>query len=208
MKYRIFVAAGLLVALWGGTAWSDVVWHRPYTAGFVDAWGTGTATQAVQPGTSYACDPNHLCQLITQGAVTAQTFFGAGGEIGERQPFVVVETIDFSRPSSNAAGAFCYPVAGDFSVTDSEDTSSMLVLHFQGQACHLGSDTSGLLVIASYVATTDSTGRFQYVSGIGSMSLFSLIPSGTAPQNCHFFLAYSGNLRFATQQDLIGQASQ
>jgi len=173
--------------------------------GFVDGWGTVVSSQAGQPGTGYACDTAHSCQVTTQGTLSAQTLFNAGGDIGEGQPFTAVETIDFTHPTANGAVGSCYPVIGDLSITDADDTTSTLALHFQGQGCQIGSDTSALLVEAAYDAENTSVGRFKGVSGIGHFNILS--PTGTnaplsATPNTNYLLAFSGNLHFPSAAQL------
>jgi hypothetical protein len=202
------------ITLWADLGWAAPEWFCPCPphlcpcgsrtgAGFMDAWGTGLLSGAVQPATSAACDSSHACEVTTQGTITAQTFFGAGGEIGEKQPWVAIAIIDFAHPMSSP-GAFrtCYPIGGQLSVTDSNDSNSSLVFYFQGQGCQAGtSDLSRLLVTASYILTGSSTGRFAGVSGIGSINIYS--PTGLlgdAPPDSTFPLSLSGNLHFPPAQ--------
>jgi len=181
--------------------------------GFVNGWGLVTASQAGQPGAPYACDTSHQCQVTLQGSLTAETFFGAGGEIGEAQPFTIVETIDFPHPAPNGTGGFCYPVVADLTLTDTDDAQSTLAVHFLGQGCQVGSDASALTIAATYDFENTSTGRFTGVSGIGQFNLRA--PTGTyAPgpltNSTHFgyLVAFSGNMHFPNAPQLAARNGQ
>ncbi len=170
-------------------------------AGFVEAWGNGVLTNAVQPGTSSACDSSHACQETLSGAITGKTFFGAGGEIGTQQPFVLVETLDFADAAPNGTGGECYPVGGQLSITDKHHLRSTLILDFQGSGCQLTKnstqDQSRLLIKATYFTDGESTGRFAGTTGTGELNL---VPPTSLPGpalGSAFPVSFSGNLHFA-----------
>lgn len=180
----------------GGSCHIICIWP-----GFTSGWGGVELNQATQPGGVSACDTAHACQITTQGTVTAQTYYGAGGEIGTQQPFVTNHTIDFSHPTPNGSTGSCYPIAGTMTITDSNDSTSNLVFDIQGQGCQVGSDTSHLLVTGSYAVDNSSSGRFASVLGVGSFHMLSPTglgaggPQGTSG-NAVGPLAFVGNINF------------
>jgi hypothetical protein len=180
-----------------------------FCEGIVDAWGVVISSQAGQPATGYACDATHPCQITSQGTLSAQTLFNAGGDVGEGQPFTAVETIDYTHPTPNGAGGSCYPVNGDLTITDANDNQSTLAMHFQGQGCQIGSDASALLVDGAYDFEDTSVGRFKGVSGLGHFNHLSPVgtfaPSSSTP-NTNYALSFTGNLHFPSAAQLAAKA--
>jgi len=169
-------------------------------AGVINAWGGGPVSQAMQPGTSNDCAPGYPCQLTTNGSLNSEAFFGSDGDLEGAQPFTFIETVDFQHPTANGAGGFCYPLVGDLTVTDSGDGQSTLVFHVQGQACQMPSTNSALLVTATYVLETASTGRFFGTSGAGTVS--QVLPTSAATVNGLPAISLAGNFHIPNAQQL------
>ncbi len=172
--------------------------------GVINAWGGGAVTQAVQPGTSNSCAPGYPCQVTMNGSLSSQTFFGSNGDLGISQPFTSVETFDLQHSTPNGAGGLCYPAVGDLTVTDSADSTSTIIFHFQGQGCQIPSDSTGLLVTATYVIEDNSTGRFTGTSGVGTFSQFAPLTTAALPGTPPMSLA--GNFHIATPAQLAVRA--
>jgi hypothetical protein len=147
------------------------------------AWAFGTLTEAVKPRGG-ACDLATVCDLVIQSG--AKPGAGAGFTImrefatgdfafPSNLPFVLDEAVDYTHPSANGGGGWCYPATGTVRVE--VGASGTLVLDFEGQACQLGSnEEQALLLNGAYTGDSASTGKFANAGAIGNFTIEG--PSG------------------------------
>jgi hypothetical protein len=178
----------------------------PRTGGAViEAWASGTLSEAKQPNSQEACDLSHVCELAisssggagTGTGVTVETSFqsAAQGTLPTNLPFALSETIDFEHAvnrgsASNGQGA-CYPTTAVMAIADG---SSTLVLDMVGDVCQLGSSNMQLVFNGTYVTDSASTGAFANADGIGTMTINT--PSGLHSSGTTMKASLVGQLKY------------
>ena len=161
------------------------------------------ATQPSQPSftdsSTNACDLTHLCDLVIadpgglagHGFTIKTSFNPREVKFRPNLPFILNETIHYPE-ATNGVGGECFPSGGTISI--SVNSSTTLVLDFQGQACQLGS-RNYLVFDGFYVADSASTGMAgQTLDAIGSMQMET--PSGLSGGETGLKLSLRGQLLF------------
>jgi hypothetical protein len=166
----------------------------------VVAWAFGTLSGASPPHSTMACDLAHVCDVVVSdaggkpghGLQVKALFNPPQGQLPPNLPFRLTETIDYPDAVTNGAGGACYPVNG--TITAQVNSSSKLVLDFQGQACEMAAGRGEAIVDGHYIGDPASTGELADLDAIGAVDIKG--PSGLADSATTLKASLTGQLLF------------